>query len=84
MSLTGPNSTQTLLWCLCLKFSVGSLLILSLADVPAKPAVEANLYMLILYHLCNGHILLMWEGEQRQVPNYHPMTYGGVIWVTLG
>lgn len=46
-----------------LEFSVGSLSILSLADVPAKsaecPAVEASLHMLTLHHQCNGPILWM-------------------------
>ena len=45
---------KTLQWCLGFEFSVVLLLILSLADAPAKPAgwpaEEANLHMLILRH----------------------------------
>lgn len=44
---------------------MGSLLIFSLADVPAKsaeyPAAEVSPYLLTLYHQCNEPISLMWE-----------------------
>ena len=62
--------TQTLCECLLPEFSIGLLYILSFADVPAKPArcpgVEANLYVLKLYHQYNDPISPMWEREQKK------------------
>lgn len=85
--LLDQATPKTLVSCLGLQFSVVSLLILSLADVPAKlagyPAAEANLYVLILYDQCNGPILLVWGEEQRQVPSYHPR-HGGAMQTALG
>lgn len=71
-----------------LEYSVGSLPILSLVDVPAKPAecpaAEASLHMLTLYHQCIGPVLLMWVGRKGQVSGYRPVTYCGAVQVTLG
>ena len=63
MNLTKPDNPKALQQCLGLEFSVDSLSILSITDVPVKPAgcpeAEANIHMLVLHHQCNGSILSM-------------------------
>lgn len=76
ISLARPDDTQTFLWCLGLRFSVGSLLFLSLTDVPAKTASEANPSVFMLYHQRREPVLLMWEGKQTG-PQLSPQTRWG-------
>lgn len=55
---------KTLRQCLDLEFSVSSLPVFFLANVPANsvehPAAEVSFPLLSLYHQCNETILLMW------------------------
>lgn len=67
---------------------VVSLSIYHLMDAPAKPArylaAEANLYMLTIYHQCNGSISLIWGRRTGKVPSYYPKTYCHVMQIALG
>lgn len=79
---------KTLQQFLGLWFSVDSLPILSLINVPIEsakcPAAEVSLHVSTLYHQCNGPFSWCEEEEQGQIFGYHPMIYFTAILVTTG